>query len=149
MPKQNQRKLYDPVKTNLCVCVFCVCVSTFVCLSHTLNRSLFFIHIYLYLGGYDWILCSLNESKPDWRWQLTASGRFAHRKEYVLTIGRQHGLELIHYESLDGFRHENGKDVHGHLFVMQKQRQSPKKNNDDDGDDNNYGSNIISNSDEL
>lgn len=143
MPKQNQRKFYDPVKTNHCVCVFCVCVSIFICFSHTLSRSLFFfVHIYLFLGGCEWILCSLNESKPDWRWQLTASGRFAHRKEYVLTIARQRGLELIHYESLDGFRHENGKDVNGHLFVMQKQRQSPKKNNDD-------GSNIISNSDEL
>ena len=121
------------------MCFLCLCVHIHLSLSYAL---FFCIHIYLYLGGCECILCSLNESKPDWRWQLTASGRFAHRKEYVLTIGRQHGLELIHYESLDGFRHENGKDVHGHLFVMQKQRQSPKKNNDD-------GSNIISNSDEL
>ena len=27
---------------------------------------------------------TLKESKPDWRWQLTASGRFAHRKGWCL-----------------------------------------------------------------
>lgn len=63
---------------------------------------------------------TLNESKPDWRWQLTASGRFAHRKEYVESIGHQHHLKVMHYESLDGFRHEHGKDVRGHMFVMAK-----------------------------
>ncbi|OEU09404.1 S-adenosyl-L-methionine-dependent methyltransferase [Fragilariopsis cylindrus CCMP1102] len=63
---------------------------------------------------------TLNESKPDWRWQLTASGRFAHRKEYATKVGLAHGLTLIHYEKLDGFRHDHGKDVRGHLFVMQK-----------------------------
>ena len=63
---------------------------------------------------------SLAESKPDWRWQLTASGRFAHRKEYIASIGRQHGLKVVHYEPLEGFRHELGKDVRGHAFLMQK-----------------------------
>jgi len=62
----------------------------------------------------------LAESKPDWRWQLTASGRFAHRKEYIASIGRQHGLKVVHYEPLEGFRHELGKDVRGHAFLMQK-----------------------------
>ena len=66
-------------------------------------------------------LChSLDTSKPDWRWQLTASGRFAHRKEYIATVGKKHDLEVVHYEKLDGFRHEHGKDVRGHLFVMKK-----------------------------
>jgi predicted TPR repeat methyltransferase len=63
---------------------------------------------------------SLSEMKPDWRWQLTASGRFAHRKDYVVSVGEAVGLDLLHYESLDGFRHEHGKDVRGHLFVMRK-----------------------------
>jgi len=71
----------------------------------------------------------LDESKPDWRWQLTASGRFAHRKEYVVNVGRAHNLALIHYESLDGFRHDHGKDVRGHLFVMQKGGTSKSNNN--------------------
>ena len=70
---------------------------------------------------------SLGESKPDWRWQLTASGRFAHRKEYVASIGTTHDLTVIHYESLDGFRHEHGKDVRGHMFVMQKGAKSAKE----------------------
>ena len=65
-------------------------------------------------------LFSLAKSKPDWRWQLTPSGRFAHRKEYVEQVGRDHQLELLHYESLDGFRHEMGKAVRGHIFVMKK-----------------------------
>ncbi|MGK3751219.1 MAG: putative TPR repeat methyltransferase [Bacillariaceae sp.] len=69
---------------------------------------------------------SLDESKPDWRWQLTASGRFAHRKEYVTNIGQAHDLTLMHYEKLDGFRQDHGKDVRGHLFVMQK-GAPPKK----------------------
>jgi predicted TPR repeat methyltransferase len=68
-------------------------------------------------------LTSLTKSKPDWRWQLTPSGRFAHRKEYALSVGEAHGLELVHYESLDGFRHEQGKIVRGHLFVMKKSKQ--------------------------
>mmetsp|Transcript_111659 Transcript_111659/g.228589 ORF Transcript_111659/g.228589 Transcript_111659/m.228589 type:complete len:419 (+) Transcript_111659:109-1365(+) len=70
---------------------------------------------------------ALGESKPDWRWQLTASGRFAHRKEYVASIGTTHDLTVIHYESLDGFRHEHGKDVRGHMFVMQKGAKSAKE----------------------
>ena len=66
------------------------------------------------------LCCSLQESKPDWRWQLTASGRFAHRKEYVKAIGEAHNLHMIHYEPLDGFRYERGVAVRGHAFVMQK-----------------------------
>lgn len=63
-------------------------------------------------------------TKPDWRWQLTPSGRFAHRKEYVEEVGIIHGLKVIHYESLDGFRREMGKDVRGHIFVMEKQEST-------------------------
>ena len=63
---------------------------------------------------------SLAESKPDWRWQLTASGRFAHRKEYVHDVGQRHSLQLVHYEPLDGFRYERGVAVRGHAFVVQK-----------------------------
>ncbi|KAL7569844.1 hypothetical protein ACA910_008513 [Epithemia clementina (nom. ined.)] len=63
---------------------------------------------------------TLSESKPDWRWQLTASGRFAHRKEYVIATGQRHGLTLVHYETLDNFRYEQGQGVRGHLFVMTK-----------------------------
>ena len=42
----------------------------------------------------------LETTKPNWRWQLTASGRFAHRKEYVIRTGSDHGLELVHYEPM-------------------------------------------------
>jgi len=63
---------------------------------------------------------TLATSKPDWRWQLTASGRFAHRKEYVLNVGKKFDLELVHYEPLDGFRFEHGVGVRGHIFVMRK-----------------------------
>mmetsp|Transcript_17991 Transcript_17991/g.41479 ORF Transcript_17991/g.41479 Transcript_17991/m.41479 type:complete len:498 (-) Transcript_17991:28-1521(-) len=62
----------------------------------------------------------LEEAKPDWRWQLTASGRFAHRKKYIADVGHTHGLTVVYYENLDGFRHEHGRDVRGHLFVMKK-----------------------------
>lgn len=63
---------------------------------------------------------SLSESKPDWRWQLTASGRFAHRKEYIVAVSEAHHFRVQHYEPLDGFRYENGVGVRGHLFVLQK-----------------------------
>jgi len=66
---------------------------------------------------------SLYETKPDWRWQLTPSGRFAHRKGYAELIGEQHNFQLIHYERMDSFRLENGVGVRGHLFVMQKHVQ--------------------------
>jgi predicted TPR repeat methyltransferase/Tfp pilus assembly protein PilF len=62
----------------------------------------------------------LADTKPDWRWQLTASGRFAHRKEYALSVGQAHQLELMHYEKLDDFRFEKGVGVQGHIFVMKK-----------------------------
>jgi len=62
----------------------------------------------------------LAESKPDWRWQLTASGRFAHRAEYVKDAGTAHGFDIVHYEPMDGFRFEKGIEVRGHLFVMKK-----------------------------
>lgn len=68
----------------------------------------------------------LGETKHDWRWQLTASGRFAHRKEYVESVGHAHDLTVVHYESLDGFRHEKGKDVKGHMYVMKKATDSKK-----------------------
>jgi len=63
---------------------------------------------------------TLATTKPDWRWQLTASGRFAHRKDYVLSVAKKFDLELIHYEPLDGFRFEHGVGVRGHIFVVQK-----------------------------
>jgi predicted TPR repeat methyltransferase len=62
----------------------------------------------------------LTETKSDWRWQLTASGRFTHRVDYVVQIAQDSGFLLIHYEPLDGFRFERGQKVRGHLFVMQK-----------------------------
>jgi len=61
----------------------------------------------------------LQSSKPDWRWQLTASGRFAHRQSYVESVARDHGLRVVHYEPMNGFRYEHGVEVRGHLFVLQ------------------------------
>ena len=45
---------------------------------------------------------ALDASKPDWKWQLTASGRFAHRKDYAVETAKQHGMQLVHYEPLQG-----------------------------------------------
>jgi len=66
----------------------------------------------------------LLKTKPEWRWQLTASGRFAHRREYVLEVAESHGLTLVHYEPLDNFRYERGVGVRGHIFVMRKSSSS-------------------------
>lgn len=63
---------------------------------------------------------SLDEAKPDWRWQLTPSGRFAHRKQYVESVAEQYSMEVVRYEKLDAFRHEKGERVRGHLFVLRK-----------------------------
>ena len=51
---------------------------------------------------------------------MTASGRFAHRKEYVEAVSKAHQFHVLHYEALDGFRYEQGVAVRGHLFVLQK-----------------------------
>ena len=63
---------------------------------------------------------SLDEAKPDWRWQLTPSGRFAHRKQYVESVASRHSMKVIRYETLDNFRREKGKEVRGHMFVCRK-----------------------------
>lgn len=64
---------------------------------------------------------SLNDANPDWRWQLTASGRFAHRRAYVQEMGSRFNLKQIYYEEMNGFRKEGKSDVRGHIFVYQKQ----------------------------
>ena len=73
-----------------------------------------------YLTNFAYTSFSLQETKPDWRWQLTASGRFAHRRQYVEAVGKKHGLKAISYVPLDGFRFESGVPVRGHIFIMTK-----------------------------
>jgi predicted TPR repeat methyltransferase len=65
---------------------------------------------------------ALKASKPDWKWQLTASGRFAHREEYVASVASRHSLALVRYEPLLDFRYERGVGVRGHIFIIQKRR---------------------------
>jgi len=62
----------------------------------------------------------LQQTNPSWRWQLQASGRFAHNKKYVEEVGNQCSLKLLHYEEMRGFRKEGANDVNGHIFIMQK-----------------------------
>jgi predicted TPR repeat methyltransferase len=57
---------------------------------------------------------------PQWRWQLTPSGRVAHRKEYVEDVAKANSFEIIIYEKLDNFRKEKGHGVRGHLFILRK-----------------------------
>jgi len=63
----------------------------------------------------------LDQMKPDWKWQLTPSGRFAHRYDYVEAVGKKFMLTTLRYEQMDGFRKEGSGDVRGHVFIMQKQ----------------------------
>lgn len=51
---------------------------------------------------------SLQQLKPLWRWQITPSGRIAHRKEYVEEIAEAHSFDVVLYEKLDNFREEKG-----------------------------------------
>jgi len=62
----------------------------------------------------------LNAIVPEWRWQLTPSGRVAHRKEYVEDIAKENGFQTVLYDKLDNFRAEKGEGVRGHLFVLRK-----------------------------
>ena len=62
----------------------------------------------------------LDQVKPDWRWQLTPSGRVAHRKQFVEATAAKHSLNVILYETLDNFREESGRGVRGHMFVLKK-----------------------------
>ena len=59
---------------------------------------------------------------------MTASGRFAHRKEYVETVAQQHNFKIVYYEAMDGFRYEGGTGVRGHAFVLQL--EMPTKNDE-------------------
>mmetsp|Transcript_8990 Transcript_8990/g.11320 ORF Transcript_8990/g.11320 Transcript_8990/m.11320 type:complete len:499 (+) Transcript_8990:77-1573(+) len=70
---------------------------------------------------------NLSTSKPDWRWQLQPSGRFAHSKDYVISVGTDNSLRTIHYEAMDGFRKEGKNDVRGHIFIMQKHSSTAKE----------------------
>lgn len=63
----------------------------------------------------------LNEVNPTWRWKLTPSGRFAHRREYVASVAKENMLHILLYEPMDGFRKEGASEVRGHIFVMVKQ----------------------------
>jgi len=63
----------------------------------------------------------LTEMKPEWKWQLTPSGRFAHRYEYVEAVGKENSLKTIRYEKMDKFRKEGHDYVRGHIFIMVKQ----------------------------
>lgn len=46
-------------------------------------------------------------------------------KDYVVELSEERGLNVIHYEELDGFRYEHGVEVRGHLFVLQKEAREP------------------------
>ena len=63
---------------------------------------------------------TLEAANPGWRWRLTPSGRFAHRREYVVEALEERGMEVVAYKPMEGFRYENGKAVVGHLFVAKK-----------------------------
>jgi len=63
---------------------------------------------------------TLNAANPEWRWTLTPSGRFAHRKEYVVEALERRGMRIEAYQPMTGFRYENGKAVVGHLFIASK-----------------------------
>lgn len=59
-------------------------------------------------------------NRPEWRWQITPSGRIAHRKEYVEAVARENSFEVVKYDNLDGFRREKSVDVPGHFFMLKK-----------------------------
>ena len=63
---------------------------------------------------------TLSAANPDWRWSLTPSGRFAHRKEYVVDALRKVGMKVKGYRPMEGFRYENGRPVFGHMFLAVK-----------------------------
>ena len=58
--------------------------------------------------------------RPEWRWQITPSGRISHRKKYVEAVAAENSFEVVLYENLDGFRREKNVDVPGHFFVLKK-----------------------------
>ena len=65
-------------------------------------------------------LLRLDQLKPEWRWQIGASGRIAHRKSYIEDTAKDHSLSVVLYEKLDSFRTEKGVGVRGHFFVLKK-----------------------------
>ena len=62
----------------------------------------------------------LDSERPDWRWKLTPSGRFAHRKGYIEDVLKASGFVLVGYGAMENFRYENGVGVMGHMLVARK-----------------------------
>lgn len=72
----------------------------------------------------------LTVHRPSWRWQITPSGRIAHRKDFVESVARNNSFRVVLYEKLDGFRKENGAAVPGHFFVMKKSTNRSPRNDE-------------------
>mmetsp|Transcript_3382 Transcript_3382/g.6861 ORF Transcript_3382/g.6861 Transcript_3382/m.6861 type:complete len:477 (-) Transcript_3382:30-1460(-) len=62
----------------------------------------------------------LDMERPDWRWKLTPSGRFAHRKAYVEDALKEAGLTLVKHQYMENFRFENGVGVMGHMVIAMR-----------------------------
>ena len=83
--------------------------------------SLLYLELELEIVSYTLcLLLRLNQLKPDWHWQIGASGRIAHRKSYIEDTAKDHSLSVVLYEKLDSFRTEKGVGVRGHFFVLKK-----------------------------
>jgi predicted TPR repeat methyltransferase len=66
-------------------------------------------------GGVFLFSTEASESADDW--QLRPSGRFAHRREYIQTLGVAHGFRTLAWRR-DRLRRERGEWVRGYVFLL-------------------------------
>mmetsp|Transcript_50675 Transcript_50675/g.120681 ORF Transcript_50675/g.120681 Transcript_50675/m.120681 type:complete len:225 (-) Transcript_50675:87-761(-) len=64
---------------------------------------------------------TVSDSDVERGWKLQLTGRFAHTREYVEKLSREHNFKVMQHAEIVP-RSDNGKDIQGHLFVLQATR---------------------------
>ena len=54
-------------------------------------------------------------------WALRDTGRYAHRRDYVMGLAKKVGLDVVDVQEMSP-RMDQGKPIPGFLFVMRKHR---------------------------
>ena len=54
-------------------------------------------------------------------WALRDTGRYAHRRNYVMGLAKKVGLDVVTVQEMSP-RMDQGKPIPGYLFVMRKHR---------------------------
>jgi predicted TPR repeat methyltransferase len=100
----HQAKTYDLILAGDVVVYFGDLNALFETVAHALNREGLFA-----------FNAEINEHE---NYQMTTTGRFAHRKEYIDQLIAENGYKILRYQ-IAKLRVENEQSVPGHLYLLQ------------------------------